>query len=198
MPEQKHNGISTRNSADTCLGTSTGSANDIARHGTDSQDGGQGDEQRVRRVLHNGLHGGLPVDKAIAVRSAYCESEQSRGGVLVGRLVDTEVGGAPRAGHNSPPKQGMFYKDGDIAAEMRGETGAGIEAEIESEIESKAQHKSTAPRAIYFEHRQIGTVARLAAIDEETGTEVVIQVPRGVSMNEAQDLAERKLRYRLR
>jgi len=48
-------------------------------------------------------------------------------------------------------------------------------------------------RAVYFEHTVIGDVARLAAVDAETGTEAIVMGPARTRRADLETLALRKL-----
>jgi len=50
---------------------------------------------------------------------------------------------------------------------------------------------------VLFEFRSIGQQVRVAAIDPQTGTEVVILAPRNASRSDMQRIASAKLRRRL-
>jgi hypothetical protein len=49
------------------------------------------------------------------------------------------------------------------------------------------------PREVIFEVRRIGDIQRVAAIDSETGIEVVIQAPVSASRADVEEIALRKL-----
>ncbi len=53
-------------------------------------------------------------------------------------------------------------------------------------------------RTVYFEHTIIGDVARMAAVDEETGTEAVVMGPARAARGDLESLALRKLEKLLR
>lgn len=68
-----------------------------------------------------------------------------------------------------------------------------------SEIKNKMPVNSERPkipeREILIECVSIGAVQRIAAIDAETGLEVIFQVPAHTRKEEIRKLAEAKLRY---
>ena len=53
-------------------------------------------------------------------------------------------------------------------------------------------------RAVYFEHTTLGDVARLAAVDGETGVEAVVMGPARMARSDLEALALRKLDMLLR
>lgn len=53
------------------------------------------------------------------------------------------------------------------------------------------------PREVYFEFTPVGHAVRVAAVCGETGTEVVVMAPAGTARAVLEQLALRKLRWRL-
>lgn len=54
-----------------------------------------------------------------------------------------------------------------------------------------------ASRDVYFEHRIVGSVVRVSAIDAQTGAEVTVMGPAGAAKADLERLALAKLRARL-
>ncbi len=57
--------------------------------------------------------------------------------------------------------------------------------------------EGAADREVLFEHRRVGTVVRVCALDTETGTEVTVMGPLGASPSDLERLALAKLKARL-
>ncbi|WP_417310010.1 DUF6898 family protein [Devosia sp.] len=60
-----------------------------------------------------------------------------------------------------------------------------------------AGSRTPGPGKIYFEFTQVGQQMRVAAIDEATGTEVIVVAPLNATQAHMQTIAEAKLRRRL-
>lgn len=58
-------------------------------------------------------------------------------------------------------------------------------------------HNSETGRQIYFEFQTLGAQVRVAAIDSETGIEVIIIAPKAASQLQMQTIAKAKLERRL-
>ena len=56
---------------------------------------------------------------------------------------------------------------------------------------------SPSEHRVFFEFVQVGQQFRVAAIDEATGTEVVVICPAGLSQTQMQRVALQKLRHKL-
>lgn len=65
------------------------------------------------------------------------------------------------------------------------------------EVSGSGAGVSAPEREVIFEIVRVGDVQRVAAIDVETGTEVVVQAPASAALADVQGLALRKLKRAL-